>query len=137
MGNAYPRYKRGDRVKALVLQHTEFGYKTVVDNLFLGLIYENQVYKNLTVGETIMAYVNKVREDNKIDLNVSSREDVELVAEDIMKYVENPRRRPTEVVDDSMSPELVKELFGCSKRIYKQALGHLYKTGRLTKYSKE
>lgn len=133
LGNTYPRYRRGDRVKALVLQHTEYGYRTVVDNLFMGLIYENQVYRNLTVGESIEAFVNKVRDDNRIDLNVScgSRDDVERIAGMIMRYVDNPER--AEAVDDTMSPERVKELFGCSKRVYKQALGHLYKSRRLTK----
>ncbi|MDE6154708.1 MAG: hypothetical protein K2G21_11260, partial [Muribaculaceae bacterium] len=36
-------------------------------------------------------------------------------------------------IDDTLSPDRVKELFGCSKRVYKQALGHLYKTSRLAK----
>lgn len=132
LGNTFPRYRRGDRVEALVVQHSEIGYKVVVDNLFVGMIYESGLYAPLVVGETITAFVNKVRPDNKIDLTVSnsSRDEVEAVAESIMDYVKSHGR---DHIDDTLSPDRVKELFGCSKRVYKQALGHLYKTSRLAK----
>ena len=132
LGNTYPRYRRGDRVSALVLEHTEVGYKVVVDNLFIGMIYESGLYEPLVLGETITAYVNKVRPDNKIDLTVShnTRDDVDALADTIMQYVE---AHGAAGIDDSLEPDRVKEIFGCSKRLYKQALGHLYKTGRLEK----
>lgn len=132
LGNTYPRYRRGDRVDALVLEHTEVGYKMVVDNLFIGMIYESGLYAPLVIGETITAYVNKVRPDNKIDLTVSNstRDGVDTLADAIMQHIEAHGRGG---IDDTLSPERVKELFGCSKRLYKQALGHLYKEGRLEK----
>ena len=44
VGNTVPSYKLGDKVEALVLKRTEQGYKTIVDNLFFGMIYENELY---------------------------------------------------------------------------------------------
>ncbi|MDE7472675.1 MAG: GntR family transcriptional regulator [Muribaculaceae bacterium] len=131
LGNTLPRYKCGQAVKALVLQHTEIGYKAVVDNMFMGMIYDSAVYSPLTIGQTVTAYIGRVRPDGKIDLTLSSRNEIDPIADRIMEYVASPERSLP--VDDNMSPEAVKELFGCSKRLYKQALGALYKSGRLSK----
>ncbi len=132
LGNTIPHYRRGDKVQALILERTDIGYRVVVDNMFMGMLYDNQLYNRLEVGNTIDAYVSKVRNDNKIDLTVSNsaRDDVEQLAERIAGYVESHQG---EAVDDSMSPDRIRVLFCCSKRVYKQALGHLYKTGRLPK----
>lgn len=132
LGNTYPRYRRGDRVEALVLGHTDVGYKVVVDNLFTGMIYDSSVYAPLTVGQSTTAYVNKVRPDNKIDLTISnsSRDEVGAIADAVMAHVQ---ANGADGIDDSLSPDRVKELFSCSKRVYKQALGLLYKSGRLVK----
>ena len=43
LGNTYPRYKLGGRVKALVYKRTDPGYKAIVDDLFHGMIYENEL----------------------------------------------------------------------------------------------
>lgn len=131
LGNALPRYKCGQAVNALVLQHTEIGYKAVVDNMFMGMIYDSAVYTPLTIGQTVTAYISRVRPDGKIDLTLSSRNEIDHIAERIMEYVSSPERAIP--VDDNMAPETVKDLFGCSKRLYKQALGALYKSGRLSK----
>lgn len=133
LGNTIPRYRRGDKVEALILQHVdELGYKVVVDNLFYGMIYDNRLYDPLVVGQSITAYVDKVRPDGKIDLTVShgTRDDVARLATRILDYLRDP---VAVKLDDTLPPETVKELFGCSKKLYKQALGMLYKDGRLTK----
>lgn len=75
LGNRYPDYKLGDKVEALVYKHTELGYKAIVDNLFHGMVYENELYKPLEIGKTIPAYVKQVREDGKIDLVLSGGND--------------------------------------------------------------
>jgi len=133
LGNTIPRYRRGDKVEALVLRHTEFGYRVVVDNLFMGMIYDTQLYAPLAVGRTVVAYVSKVRDDGKIDLTVSgsSRDDIERLADRIADYITH--QSGGHKVDDTMSPDDIKAIFGCSKRVFKQALGHLYKTSRLLK----
>ncbi|MDE5594073.1 MAG: GntR family transcriptional regulator, partial [Muribaculaceae bacterium] len=57
LGNVMPEYRVGDKVNALVWQHTPIGYKVIVDNLFQGMIYDNEVYAPLEIEQTITAYV--------------------------------------------------------------------------------
>lgn len=135
LGNTIPSYRRGDKVNVLVLQHVdEVGYKVVVDNLYFGMIYESKLYETLVVGQSMTAYVDKVRDDGKIDVTIShgTRDDVARLAQRIYDFTTSPSAAGV-LLHDDLDPGTVKDLFGCSKRMFKQALGMLYKDGRLSK----
>lgn len=131
IGNVFPTYKRGARVKALVLQHTEPGYKVIVDNLHFGMLYHNELFREITVGEEVDAFVKQVREDGKIDLTLSDKavERVGDLSETVYNYIVNHGGRIA--ITDSSSPEDIKTAFHCSKRDFKKAVGALYKAHRI------
>lgn len=131
IGNTIPGYKRGAEVKALVLQHAEQGFKVVVDNLYSGMLYHNELFREVTVGEEMTAYVKQVREDGKIDLTLSDRceERVGTLSERIYDRIAANGGRLS--VTDKSSPEEIKALFQCSKKDFKKAIGHLYKERRI------
>lgn len=131
LGNKFPDYRRGDRVKALVLQHTEPGYKVVVDNAHFGMIYHNELFREVVIGEEVEAFVKQVRDDGKIDLTLSDKaaERVGDLSETICRYIAGHGGRIT--ITDSSSPEEIKQAFSCSKRDFKKAVGALYKARRI------
>lgn len=131
LGNVIPEYRPGDKVSALVWQHTTLGYKVIVDNLFQGMIYDNEIYAPLEIEQTITAYVKMVREDGKIDLTVGDRAKnrVSELSDEIMRKLSN--EGGTMAVSDSSSPELIKATFKCSKKDFKKAIGKLYKERRI------
>lgn len=128
LGNKIPRYHQGEAVKALVLKHTEIGYKCIVDNLFHGLIYESDLYRPLEIGKTVTAYVKNVREDGKIDLLMAGADDgrIDALADDIVSRLgaEPGHYLP---LSDSSSPEAIRRTFSCSKKDFKKAIGKLYR----------
>lgn len=128
LGNRVPAYKRGDKVKALVLKRTEQGYKTIVDNLFFGMVYENELYEPMEIGETVDAFVKQVREDGKIDLVLHGSNDgrIDSLAAEVMKRLLD---QPDGFLplNDTSSPEAIRETFHCSKKDYKKAIGSLYR----------
>lgn len=131
LGNTYPDYRPGQEVKALVWQHTDLGYKVIVDNLFQGMIYDNEVYAPLEIEQTITAYIKMVRDDGKLDLTLSGRADLriaELADEIIRRLTEHGG---TLAITDSSSPDEIKKAFQCSKKDYKKAIGKLYKEHRI------
>lgn len=130
LGNAYPDYKPGDKVSALVYEHTEIGYKVIVDNLHRGIIYSNEIFSPIELEMTLTAYVKQVRPDGKIDLmvNAPARERTEAAADRILQYLRDGNTTP---VGDKSSPELIQRLFGCSKKDFKQAVGHLYRAKKI------
>lgn len=131
IGNVMPEYHPGDKVSALVWQHTPRGYKVIVDNLFQGMIYDNEVYAPLEIEQTVTAYVKNVRDDNKIDLTLGDKavNRVAGLADEIIDYLR--RNGNSMTLTDSSSPEDIKEAFRCSKKDFKKAIGKLYKDHKI------
>lgn len=130
LGNAFPDYRTGQQVQALVYEHTEIGYRVIVDNLHRGMIYSNEIYSPLELEMTIPAYVKQVREDGKIDLSVNppARQRTENLAIKIIDYLSHGGDTP---VGDKSAPDLINRLFCCSKKDFKQAVGHLYRDKKI------
>ena len=131
LGNVMPEYQPGDKVNALVWQHTPLGYKVIVDNLFQGMIYDNEVYAPLEIEQTVTAYVKAVRDDNKIDLTMGDKaaNRVAGIADEIIDRLGRESGKLN--LTDSSSPEDIKDAFRCSKKDFKKALGKLYKEHKI------
>lgn len=126
LGNVYPDYKVGQEVSALVIEHTDIGYKAIVNNLHRGMIYSNEIFRPVELENTVKAFVKQVREDGKIDLTLSDRADRRTaeLADRILEYLGRDDAMP---LSDKMSPEHIEMLFNSSKKDFKKAVGHLYK----------
>ncbi len=131
LGNVIPEYRLGDKVTALVWQHTPIGYKVIVDNLFQGMIYDNEIFAPLELEQTVTALVKAVRDDGKIDLTLGDKAAARVsdLAEDI---IEKLREHGGSIgISDSSSPDEIKAIFHCSKKDFKKAVGKLYKERRI------
>mgnify|MGYP001040271437 CR=1 FL=1 len=133
LGNVMPRYNHGDKVKALVYKSTPLGWACAVDNLHHGMIYANEIYTTLAVGDTIDAYVKNQRADGKLDLSLSGavRDRISALAGRITDSLRAAGGRLD--VGDKSSPEYISSLFGCSKKDFKKAVGLLLKESRIDK----
>ncbi|MEZ3590482.1 MAG: GntR family transcriptional regulator [Muribaculaceae bacterium] len=131
LGNKIARYRRGDEVTVLVLQRAEIGYKVIVDNLYQGIIYYDEAFRDLNVGEELTAYVKRVRDDNRIDIALGGRaaDRTATLSEAILTALTDGGGRL--MIGDGSSPEEIKEAFQCSKKDFKKAVGHLLKEGKI------
>jgi uncharacterized protein len=121
----------GQEIDALVFEETDLGYKTLINGSYEGLIYKNEVFQPISIGDRIKAFVKKRREDGKIDLQVlpMGREKYEEGAEKILEVLKVRKFLP---LQDKSSPESIKELLGMSKKHFKQSIGQLYKAKKIT-----
>jgi uncharacterized protein len=124
-------YKPEQIVEALIYQKTDLGYKAIVDQKHLGLLYLNEVFKPLYCGDVVQAFVKKIRIDGKIDLNLraAGHQANSDISEEILKLLQ--KNNGFMAIDDKTPPEKIYELFGVSKKKYKIALGHLYKNRQI------
>lgn len=131
LGNKIPRYSEGDAVSILVVKKTDLGYKVIVDNLFWGMIYANDLFDPVSIGDRLPAHVKLVRDDGKIDVTLreSGGERVFQLARRIQGYLED--NGGVMQISDSSSPEEIKSVFQCSKKDFKKSLGYLYKNGKI------
>ncbi len=129
-------FKPNQRVDLLVCQQTDLGYKAVINGTHLGILYRNEVFTDLAVGDSCDGYIKPLREDNKIDLilqtpSISARSEIEIK---ILNYLKKHGGEST--ITDKSPPEEIYSTFGISKKAYKSAIGGLYKN-RLILLSKE
>ncbi len=128
---APPRYNEGECVELVIAGETPLGYKAIVNNAHWGLLYAGEVGCALTHGQRLPGYVKAVRQDRKLDLSLdpAGYSRVKPLAELIMEKLEASGGKLP--VDDKSSPERIRELFGASKKAFKQALGALYRDRRI------
>lgn len=131
LDNKIPDVKAGDEVKARIYQETELGYKVIVNDLYSGLIYHNQIFSEVNIGELHYATVKTVRHDGKIDLILgkNTRNRVTDLADDILDYIAECGGKMK--LTDSSSPEEIRNTFQCSKKDFKKAIGALFKAKQI------
>lgn len=123
--------EEGQLVNAHIWQRTDLGWKVIVNEMYLGLIYANEVFEKLQTGDQKKAYIKKLREDGKID--VALQRQGYLAAKDMSQAVLQKIKEKGGVLDlgDKSSPEDIKEELSMSKKNFKKILGGLYKAGEI------
>lgn len=131
LGNTIPVYKKGDKVKCLVCDENEIGYKLIIDDLHKGIIYKNELFRNIEIGDSFDGYIKQVREDNKIDVTINdvAVNRIDALAERFYQFVKINGGSTT--LCDKSSPEEIKSILQCSKKDFKKAIGALYKSHRI------
>ena len=130
--NDFLSVKEGDEVDLLVFHKTELGYSVIVNNMHKGLVYENEVFRKLNIGDTLKGYIKKIRENNKID--------VSLRPQGYGKYNDSNSETIYQMLlendgflafGDGSSPDEIHARFGMSKKEFKKAIGALYKDRKI------
>jgi hypothetical protein len=124
---ASPAYAEGQEVDLLIVKRTELGFSAIINNSHWGVIYENEIFQDLSIGQKVKGFVKKVREDQKIDLRLqkSGYGKVLDLNERILQALRD-NGGFLEITDHS-APEKIKDRFGTSKKAFKMAVGALYK----------
>jgi len=127
----FPPFQRGDEVDVLIWQKTDLGLKVIINNQYAGLLYDDQVFRNLRTGDRTKAYVHLVRPDGKIDLSLQRKGQagVRDFTYDLLDYLR--QNNGYTVLGDKSSPEDIYEVFGVSKKVFKKAVGDLYKRHKI------
>jgi hypothetical protein len=122
-----PRYQEGEEVDLLVYAKTDLGYSAVVNSCHAGMIYENEVFQKLAIGQRLQGFVKKIRDDRKIDLRLQRPgfQGVDDISQTILNTLKD--RGGMVAVTDKSPPEDIYALFGVSKKVFKKAIGALYK----------
>ena len=121
-------YQEGQAVSIIVAEPTELGFKVIVDQQYWGVLYKNEIFQPLHRGQKLTAYIKKLRTDHRLDLILSIArygQKVDHTAADILKELE--RHGGYLALTDKSAPDQIYRQFGISKKVFKQAIGGLYK----------
>lgn len=118
----------GDEVPIIIAEFRELGVRVVVNQRHWGMVYGNQVFQQLRLGQSMTGYIQKIRDDNKLDITLqpagydasidTSVERVKAVLSRCGGFLP---------LTDRSDPEDVYSMLQMSKKQFKKAIGALYR----------
>ncbi len=114
-------------VSLLIYQRTDLGFKAVVDDRAIGLLYKDEIFQNIKVGQQVTGFVKRLRQDHKLDLALQPpAQDVkETLSETILEHM--AKHNGECKLTDKSDPQDIYNTFQVSKKNFKRALSNLYK----------
>lgn len=118
-------------VDMLIWDKTDIGYKVIINNKHIGVLHFSDVFKTLEYGEKLKGYIKTIRPDNKLDVMMGDRgyQRINSIEQQILSKLE--AENDYLPYNDKTDPEVIKDVFGISKKAFKMALGALYKQQRI------
>jgi predicted RNA-binding protein (virulence factor B family) len=117
-------------VELLVFGFSSIGFRVIINNQYSGMLYKNEVYERLRIGDKRRGFIKKLRSDGRIDAAlqqqgfVAASKDAEMI---LLKALEDSGGFLP--LHDKSSPESIKTTLNMSKKIFKKVIGGLYKEG--------
>jgi predicted RNA-binding protein (virulence factor B family) len=124
--------KERQEVDLLVWQKTDLGFKVIVNNLYQGLVYRDQIFQYIHTGDRLKGFVEKVRPDGKLDiiLQPTGRRQTLDFADTLLAWIKSHDGFCP--FGDKSAPDDIKRTFQVSKKVFKKAVGDLYKRHLIT-----
>ena len=121
----------GDEVDILIAFETPIGYRAVIDNRHWGMLYKNQLFRPVRVGDKYRGWVRKITEDMRIDLSLQQTGLAEVETSVVRLETLLKEHGGVLGVNDKSDPQEVARVTSMSKKVFKRALGMLLKQGRI------
>lgn len=132
LGNDRLSVKEGEQVDLIIGFQSDLGYNVIVNQKHEGLIYENEIFQKIRPGQQMKGFVHKIREGNKLDIRLQAS-GVTAITDNLEKIVHLLKEAGGFLpLHDKSSPEEIYDTVGMSKKLFKKAVGGLYKQQRIT-----
>ena len=123
--------KESDVVELVVTRLTDLGWEVIINNKHKGLVYANEIFKKIAVGDTIKGVIKKIRPDNKIDVSLQPLGEKILEPAATKIYETLMAHGGFMGLHDKSDPEDIKEELQMSKKTFKKGIGTLYKARKI------
>lgn len=127
LSDTSPYYKEQQQVELLICGRTDLGYRAVVDDGTIGLLFKSDILKPIATGQKMKGYIKHIRADKKLDLclQLVTREALNALSKKILAFITAEGGQTT--MTEKSPANVIAKQFGVSKSSYKKALGKLYK----------
>lgn len=120
-------YTNGEKVTVIVGPRTDLGFKAIINGKHWGLIFQSDIFQPIRTGQTLNAFIKEMRDDGRITLSLSrtGKDKVNDFTPRFLNYLaKNNNFTP---LNDKSSPSDIQNVFGVSKKAFKQTVGHCLK----------
>ena len=124
--------KPRQKVDILIASESPIGYRAIIDSRHWGMVYKNQIFQKVQIGDRFEGFVRRITDDNRIDLSLRQEgyDGVATSADTLLAILHN--NGGVLPVGDDSSPEQVHAATQMSKKVFKRAVGMLLKRGAIT-----
>lgn len=125
-------YTPGEAVDLVITGPTDLGFNAIINHRHRGLLHKSEAIRPLRMGTRTRGYIQRIREDGKIDLSLQPRR--EALADTLSAQILEALQKAggTLAISDRSDPALIQRTFGVSKGNFKKTIGGLYKQGLIT-----
>ena len=123
--------KKGRKVDIVVYALKPLGAKAAINKEYIGLLYKNEMFQDIKLGEKMKAFIKNIREDGKIDLTLQQQGYRSMRSTTDKILSELKKAGGTLPFNDKSSPEAIREKFQISKSVFKKSIGSLYKQKKI------
>jgi predicted RNA-binding protein (virulence factor B family) len=119
-------------VNLLIWEFTELGVKVIINHKYSGILYHNEIFSPIFVGDSVSGYIKKLREDGKIDVTLRKKGYAEILdaKDELLKILLN--NKGFLPLSDHSSPQDIYDKVNMSKKTFKKAVGSLLKQGLIS-----
>ncbi len=117
----------GQAVTLLIGERHDLGYNVIIDDLYKGLLYHNDIFQDILFGERVSGYIKAIRTDGKIDVTLRKTG---------MDYLDDGAQKILDELQDAdgflplhdkSDPQEIQHTLEMSKKQFKRSVGMLYK----------
>jgi len=127
-----PLFEESQKVALVISSRTDMGFVALINGTHKGLLYRNEVFQPLKIGQEIDGFIKKVRDEKRIDLCLQ-KPGYEAIGGMSGKIMDKLQQWGGFIaVTDKSPPKEIADLFGMSKKTFKKAVGNLYKKRLIT-----
>lgn len=116
-----------EEVSLLITEATDLGYNAIINNKYIGLLYQNELFSYIHPGDVRKGWVKRFRVDGKIDLSLQPLGYEHILDLKGTLFEEIKNSNGVIPLGDKSSPEDIYKRFQISKGAFKKAIGALYK----------
>ena len=118
----------GDEVDLLISNATPIGVNVIINNIHAGLIYQNEIFQNIKLGDRIKGFIKLIREDGKIDVSLQKQGYLNVIPESSQLILDKIKSQDGFLnLTDKSDPTEIYHQLQMSKKAFKKAIGALYK----------
>ena len=124
-------FEVGQAVDLIIADETDLGTKAIVNGTHWGVLYKNEIFQTLRKGQTVSGFIKHIRDDLRLDLSLHQMGYTKVITltDKILQMLQNNGGELA--IGDKNEPAQIYVLFHVSKKVFKQAIGALYKEKKI------
>jgi hypothetical protein len=124
--------RANQEISLLIFSKTRLGFEAVLDGRYRGLLYHDEIFEPLKIGDRKTGFIKKIREDGLVDVSLRPqgfRPAADMAGEIILKALR--KEGGVLPLHDKSSPREIYDHLRMSKKLFKKTVGVLYREGTI------